>query len=140
MAQSKPYYKGRESVAKNNIDRYWIQRYAIFERFDEGIKLDEPSWARTPPGPVCEWIAGKCVDAKSVLDAFAGVGGTAIRIANGPSCLKVVANDWSGRRLQCLLNNAKVYDVDRCVELSENNFLQFQRKGMDAIFIQPPID
>ena len=88
--------------------------------------MDEPSWARTPPGPICEWIAGKCVQAKLIVDAFAGVGGTAIRIANGPQCLKVIANDWNGRRLQCLYNNAKVYDVDRSIEVREGNFLQFQ--------------
>jgi len=119
LAQSKPYYNRiKETQNVSNIDRFWAQRYALFERFDEGIRLDDSSWARTPPGPVCEWIAGKCSQAKLILDAFAGVGGTSIRIAGAPRCVKIIANDWNGRRLQCLINNAKVYDVDRCVELS----------------------
>ena len=75
-----------------------------------------------------------------MVDAFAGIGAITIRIANGPRCLKVIANDWNGRRLQGLFNNSKVYDVDRCVELSENDFLQFRQKGVEVVVAQPPVD
>jgi len=87
----------------------------LFERFDEGIKLDEKAWGVTPPGPVCELIAGKCGSAKLIIDAFAGVGGACIRMANGGNYKKIIANDWSNRRLECILNNAKVYEVDKCL-------------------------
>lgn len=71
------------------------------------------------------------------MDAFAGVGGSTIKLA---TCSKVViANDWNPRRLECILNNAKVYEVDKCVELSENDFLKIQRKGIEVVFIQPPV-
>ena len=32
--------KRQEIEPTSNVDRFWVQRYAIFERFDEGIKLD----------------------------------------------------------------------------------------------------
>ena len=69
----------------------------------------EKSWRLTPPGPVCEWVAGKCGEAKIIVDAFAAVGGTAIRLATGGNNRKIIINDWDERRLDCALNNAKVY-------------------------------
>lgn len=39
-----------------------------------------------------EYLANKCNGAKIILDAFAGVGGNAIKLANINSCVKVIAN------------------------------------------------
>lgn len=72
-----------------------------------------------------------------VLDAFARVGGATVRMAGGGT--RVVANEWSGRRLECLMNNAKVYEVDKCIEISENDFLKVQRNGIEVVFAQPPL-
>jgi trimethylguanosine synthase len=73
--------------------KYWNQRYILFEKFDEGIKIDENSWTINPPEQVSEYIANKCNGAKIILDAFAGVGGTSIKLANINSCAKVIANE-----------------------------------------------
>jgi tRNA G26 N,N-dimethylase Trm1 len=44
------------------------------------------------------------------VDAFTGIGGACIRMACGSSnTKKIIANDWNSKRLQCALNNAKVY-------------------------------
>jgi tRNA G37 N-methylase Trm5 len=77
------------------------------------VKLDEGAWNTTPPEQISEFIAGKCAGGKVILDAFAGAGGTAIKLAGVSSCSKVISNDWNGSRLTCLLNNAKVYEVER---------------------------
>ncbi len=53
------------------------------------------------------------------MDAFAGVGSTSIKLANANSCVKLIANDISSQKLSFLLNNAKVYEVDKNIELSE---------------------
>lgn len=74
-----------------------------------------------------------------IVDAFAGVGGTSIRLACGGHKRKIIANDWSSKRLDCLLNNAKVYEVDKCIELSEDNFLKLERPGVEVVFAQPPL-
>jgi tRNA G26 N,N-dimethylase Trm1 len=63
-------------------------------------------------------MAGTCAGAKVIIDAFAGAGGPAIKLANVNSCIKVIANDWSGSKLSCLLNNAKVYEVESNIEIS----------------------
>lgn len=131
----------KEKEAPFNLpefERFWNQRYVIFERFDEGVKLDEGSWSRTPPEQVSEFVAGKCAGAKVILDGFAGVGGTAIKLANVSSCVKMVANDFNGKKLGCLLNNAKVYEVECNVEISEQEFLAVDRRNVDVVFVQPP--
>lgn len=81
----------------------------MFEKFDEGIKIDENSWSKIPPEQISEYIASKCNGAKVILDAFAGVGGTSIKLANVNSCVKVIANDYNKKKTSFLLNNAKVY-------------------------------
>ena len=73
------------------------------------------------------------------MDAFAGVGAASIRMTNNIHCLKVIANDWNPRRLQCLSNNAKVYECDSCIEITENDFMQIERRGIDLVFVQPPL-
>jgi tRNA G37 N-methylase Trm5 len=44
-----------------------------------------------------------------VLDAYAGVGGNTIKLANINSCVKVIANEESEEKMRFLLNNTKVY-------------------------------
>jgi trimethylguanosine synthase len=101
------------------FNKHWEQRYILFEKFDEGIKIDENSWTVNPPEQVSEYIASKCNGAKIVLDAYAGVGGNTIKLANINSCVKVIANEESEEKMRFLLNNSKVYEVDSNVELSE---------------------
>jgi hypothetical protein len=140
LTQSPRRKKDRNETAfiSPQFERFWNQRYLIFEKFDEGVKLDEGSWSTTPPEQVCEFIAGKCAGAKVILDGFAGAGGTAIKLANVNSCVKLVANDWSSGKLTCLLNNAKVYEVEGNVEISEQDFLAVDKKNVDVVFAQPP--
>lgn len=75
------------------------------------MQLDEGSWSKTPPEQVSEYIAGKCQGAKIILNGFAGVGGTSIKLSSVSSCVRVIANDYNKKKMSCLLNNAKVYEV-----------------------------
>ena len=83
------------------------------------MKIDELSWARIPPERVSEYIANKCSGAKVILDGFAGVGGTTVRLGHINSCVKLIANDFDKKKLACLVNNAKVYDIDCLLQISE---------------------
>jgi 16S rRNA C967 or C1407 C5-methylase (RsmB/RsmF family) len=66
----------------------------------------------------------KCCGAKVILDGFASIGGTTLKLASLYSCVKTIANDKDAKKLNLLLNNAKVYEVDSNIEISEQNFLQ----------------
>lgn len=97
-----------EMAAEPELAKYWAQRYRLFSRFDEGIKLDRgqyvthtvsqdlhtvsqsgscvsEGWFSVTPERIAEHIALR-VDhsfsqAQLIVDAFCGVGGNAIQFA-----------------------------------------------------------
>ncbi|KAF3858939.1 hypothetical protein F7725_012140 [Dissostichus mawsoni] len=66
-----------EMAAEPQLAKYWAQRYRLFSRFDEGIRLDR--------GKIAEHIALRVEhsfpDSQLIIDAFCGVGGNAIQFA-----------------------------------------------------------
>lgn len=48
------HHKRKDILYKNyEFDRFWEDRYLFFDKFDEGIKIDEESWEMLPPESVC---------------------------------------------------------------------------------------
>lgn len=68
------------------------------------------------------------------------MGGTAIKLASMNSNAKVIANDYNGKRAKILLKNAKVYEVDGSIELNEQDFLKIEKKDVDVVYVQPPVN
>lgn len=62
------------------VEKYWFQRYNLFSRYDQGIKLDEEGWYSVTPEEIATKQAEKC-RGRTVIDCFAGVGGNAIQFA-----------------------------------------------------------
>jgi hypothetical protein len=65
---------------RTRISKYWYQRYRLFAKYDEGIKMDEEGWFSVTPETIAEHQASRC-PAGVVVDAFVGVGGNAIQFA-----------------------------------------------------------
>lgn len=62
------------------VEKYWLQRYDLFSKYDEGVKLDEEGWFSVTP----EEIAVRHAERSGggvVVDCFAGVGGNSIQFA-----------------------------------------------------------
>ena len=106
ISKAYPYERMERTYSNSNVDRFWNQRYLLFQKFDEGISLDNQSWSSVTPEPVAEYISNR-IRCQTVLDAFCGAGGDSIKLAN--TCSRVIANDICSRKIQCLINNAKVY-------------------------------
>lgn len=62
------------------IVKYWCQRYLLFSRFDDGIKMDEEGWFSVTPEPIARHQASRC-GSGTVIDCFTGVGGNSIQFA-----------------------------------------------------------
>lgn len=62
------------------VHKYWLQRYDLFSRFDEGIELDEEGWYSVTPECVAARHAERC-NGRVVVDCFTGCGGNAIQFA-----------------------------------------------------------
>jgi trimethylguanosine synthase len=41
------------------IKKYWSQRYRLFSKWNEGIRMDKESWFSVTPEKIAEHIAGK---------------------------------------------------------------------------------
>lgn len=63
-----------------NIGKYWGQRYLLFSRFDEGIRMDEEGWFSVTSEAIAKHHAVRC-GCGIVVDCFTGVGGNAIQFA-----------------------------------------------------------
>ncbi|KAF7814567.1 trimethylguanosine synthase-like [Senna tora] len=86
------------------VEKYWFQRYCLFSKYDEGIKMDEEGWFSVTPEEIAIRHAERCTD-KVVIDSFSGVGGNAIQFAK--KCCHVIAIDIDPEKVALAMNNAK---------------------------------
>ncbi|XP_032236042.2 uncharacterized protein LOC116617421 isoform X2 [Nematostella vectensis] len=116
--------------------KYWAQRYRLFSRFDEGIKMDKEGWYSVTPERIAEHIAERC-RCDLIVDAFCGVGGNAIQFAF--TCERVIAIDIDPVKIDCARHNAEIYGVADRIEFVLGDFRQIvpQLKA-DVIFLSPP--
>ncbi|XP_075682348.1 trimethylguanosine synthase isoform X2 [Rhinoderma darwinii] len=129
-----------EIAADPHLAKYWAQRYRLFSRFDEGIKLDQEGWFSVTPEKIAEHIADRvrqCINGAVVVDAFCGVGGNAIQFALAG--MHVIAVDIDPVKLDLAYNNAMVYGVADRIELIRADFMCVARDlKADAVFLSPP--
>ena len=119
------------------VQKYWLQRYMLFSRFDDGCVLDEEGWYSVTPEVVAQHMAERC-RCDVIIDAFCGVGGNAIHFAH--TCSAVLAVDLDASRLRLARHNAKVYDVDGYIEWLNADFFHLDPELVhaDVVFLSPP--
>ncbi|XP_068197782.1 trimethylguanosine synthase isoform X2 [Antennarius striatus] len=130
-----------EMAADKDLGKYWAQRYRLFSRFDEGIKLDREGWFSVTPERIAEHIALRVQhsfpDSQLVIDAFCGVGGNAIQFALTGK--RVLGIDINPVRLELACHNAKVYGVADQIDFIQGDFLHLApRLRGDVVFLSPP--
>ena len=135
------------SDAKNEpwlvMQKYWAQRYRLWQRFDEGIMMDQEAWYSVSPEAIATHIAERCVGGPAlcgaccfccislslcscrcgvVIDAFTGAGANAIQLAR--QCQRVIAIDILPTRVALAAHNARVYGVADRIEFIVGDFLK----------------
>ncbi|XP_076545488.1 trimethylguanosine synthase 1 [Osmia lignaria lignaria] len=116
--------------------KYWLKRYRLFSKFDQGVKLDRESWFSVTPEKIAEHIAQRC-KCDTIIDAFCGAGGNAIQFAF--TCERVLAIDIDPIKIELARNNARVYGVDDRIEFIVGDFLKLAPKLVaDVVFLSPP--
>ncbi|XP_035770396.1 trimethylguanosine synthase [Neolamprologus brichardi] len=130
-----------EMAAEPQLAKYWAQRYRLFSRFDEGIRLDREGWFSVTPERIAEHIALRVehsfFEAQLVIDAFCGVGGNAIQFALTGK--RVLAVDIDPVRLDMARHNAAVYSVADRIDFIQGDFLQLApHLHADVVFLSPP--
>lgn len=144
------YQKGSSEVK----EKFYSQRYTLWSRFDDGIKMDDESWYSVTP----EWIAKEtaehivyCLDDPErephlvILDCFCGAGGNVVQFALHPRVKKVIAVDIDPAKIELTQNNTKVYECSEdkieliCKDYKEviEEFKQ-NSTHVDCIYLSPP--
>ncbi|XP_062607139.1 trimethylguanosine synthase-like [Saccostrea cucullata] len=125
-----------EVANSEDLRKYWAQRYRLFSRFDEGIKLDREGWFSVTPEKIAEHIAERC-RCDVIVDAFCGVGGNAIQFAF--TCERVIAIDIDPDRVALAQHNARVYGVDDRIEFIIGDYFHVAPNlRADVVFLSPP--
>lgn len=129
-----------EIAADPELAKYWAQRYRLFSRFDEGIKLDHEGWFSVTPEKIAKHIAVRVQESfhcDVIIDAFCGVGGNSIQFALAGK--KVIAIDIDPVRIALAQNNAEVYGVAGQIEFIQGDFMLLA-SGLkaDVVFLSPP--
>ncbi|KAJ3109058.1 Trimethylguanosine synthase [Phlyctochytrium planicorne] len=118
------------------LHKYWNQRFSLFSKFDEGIKMDMEGWYSVTPEKIAEHIASR-MPCGIIVDAFCGMGGNAIQFAK--YCKKVIAVDIDPIKLQCAKHNASIYGVEDKIEFVEGDFFELAESlEADVVFLSPP--
>ncbi|NXC41587.1 TGS1 synthase, partial [Penelope pileata] len=129
-----------EIAADPELIKYWAQRYRLFSRFDEGIKLDREGWFSVTPEKIAEHIAVRVAESfncNTIVDAFCGVGGNAIQFAL--TSKRVIAIDIDPEKLSLARSNAEVYGVADQIEFMCGDFMVLAADlKADVVFLSPP--
>ncbi|KAI8469588.1 MAG: RNA cap guanine-N2 methyltransferase-domain-containing protein, partial [Monoraphidium minutum] len=119
-----------------HMAKYWLQRYSLFSRFDDGAQLDVQGWYSVTPEAIArhQAAAGAC---RVMVDAFAGCGGNAIQFAK--TCDLVIAVEISPDRLAMARHNAALYGVEHRIEFVCADFFKLAPTlAADGVFLSPP--
>ena len=117
-------------------NKFWLQRYYYFSKFDQGIKMDKESWYSVTPEEIAKYTA-KLIEGKTIIDGFCGCGGNVIQFSK--YCSKVYAIDICPNKLDLCKNNCDVYHCKNNIEFIQSDFLKMKNKiKADYIFLSPP--
>ncbi|KAJ4984888.1 RNA cap guanine-N2 methyltransferase [Stagonosporopsis vannaccii] len=99
-----------------HLQKYWFQRFKIWDKYDEGIWMTEDAWFGVTPEPIANKIAAHIAESAPkektvIIDAFAGVGGNAIALARSGRWERVFAIEKDPKTLKCAKHNAEIYGV-----------------------------
>lgn len=131
--------------------RYYAQRYSLFQRFDEGVRMDDDAWFSVTPERLARHQArrlaqqaGRSNAAHCVaVDVFAGAGGNSIQLAHHRGAkAHVLGVELDVERAHDAAHNANVYGVRWRVDIviaDARTLLPRLRAGVaDAVFCSPP--
>ncbi|XP_003739694.1 uncharacterized protein LOC100897763 [Galendromus occidentalis] len=124
------------------LAKYWAQRYRLFRKFDDGIRLNETAWFSVTPEKIAEHVAARmCPKSQRksnfVIDAFCGVGGDAVQL--GLRSQLVLAIDIDRETIEMAKHNAAIYGVEKRLDFIQADMNTFvPRISPDAVLFTPP--
>lgn len=129
-------FQGLLEDSSADISKYWWQRYLLFSKYDDGIKMDEEGWFSVTPEIIARHHASRC-GSGIIVDCFTGVGGNAIQFAQRSK--HVIAIDIDPKKIEYAQHNAAIYGVDDRIDfIKGDSFLLASTLKADTVFLSPP--
>ncbi|KAG1662507.1 hypothetical protein FOA52_000911 [Chlamydomonas sp. UWO 241] len=120
--------------------KYWLQRYSLFSRYDDGIEMDIEGWYSVTPEVLAHHQAGIMREYGRGLvaaDAMSGCGGNVIAMA--ATFPQVIGIEISPTRCAMMAHNAALYAASPRVNYVVADFFAAAPTLLaDAIFCSPP--
>ncbi|KAF4551566.1 Trimethylguanosine synthase-like protein [Elsinoe fawcettii] len=131
------HYESAEEMPPE-IQKYWHQRYDIFSRWDEGVRLTNAAWYGVTPEPVATKIASHLATSvpssiTTIIDLFAGVGGNTIPLALSNRWTRIFAIEKDPTVLACAKHNARIYGVENRIWFIEGDCFAVLAKRLKAV-------
>ncbi|KAL6752111.1 RNA cap guanine-N2 methyltransferase-domain-containing protein [Haematococcus lacustris] len=128
------------TLLPRNMFKYWLQRYSLFSKLDQGVQMDTEGWWSVTPEVLAQHQAGQCrahSAGQVALDAMAGCAGNVIALAQLYPL--VYAVEISAKRAAMAQHNAGVYGVGHKLQvLCADFFAAAPTLVADTIFVSPP--
>ncbi|KAF3047248.1 hypothetical protein E8E11_009056 [Didymella keratinophila] len=130
-----------------HLQKYWFQRFKIWDKYDKGIWMTEDAWFGVTPEPIANKIAAHIAESAPkektvIIDAFAGVGGNAIALARSGRWERVFAIEKDPKTLKCAKHNAEIYGVSNKIFWLAGDCFEaisrFAGQKNTVIFASPP--
>ncbi|KAM3337947.1 putative protein isoform X1 [Capsicum galapagoense] len=119
-----------------SLNKYWCQRYLLFNKYDDGIKMDGEGWFSVTPEAIAKHHALRC-GSGTIVDFFTGVGGNSIQFAKRSK--HVIAIDIDPKRINLAQCNASIYGVrDQIDFIRGDSFVLAPKLKADVVFMSPP--
>jgi trimethylguanosine synthase len=119
----------------SKLQPYWDLRYELFSKFDNGIQIDEAGLYSVKPEASALRIANS-MPFGTVIDAFGGVGGSAIAFAR--SGHDVISIELDSIRAGMARDNATIYGVQDRITFRHGDFLSLiDETGGNSIYFDP---
>ena len=118
------------------LQESWDMRHRLFSRWDEGIRFDVAGLFGAKPEAAALDCARRLPGA-TVLDAFCGIGATAIAFARAGK--RVVTVELDHERLAMARHNARLYGVEGRITFIHGDSREVIRdSATDAVYFDPP--
>jgi len=119
-----------------DMQEFWDMRLDLFARFDEGIRIDRAGLFAVKPEQAALDLARR-LPGQTVIDAFCGIGGTAIAFARAGK--HVITGEIDADRLEMARHNAALYGVADRIDFVLGDVRELLGTAQaDHVYLDPP--
>ena len=114
-----------EAPLRAELQNFFKNRYYLFTKYDQGIKIDDEGWYSVTPEAMAKHIAQRVHENLgqgdlNIYDPFCGVGGNLIQFAK--KCGFACGTDIDQIKVEYSIHNSGIYNVSNKISVVKRDF------------------